>query len=44
MTAQNRMAIEWYERRENRDKRERSWDVPVRELLFEDVEDLAEED
>ena len=37
MTAQNRMAIEWYERRENRDKKERSWDVPVRELLFEDT-------
>jgi hypothetical protein len=37
-------AIDWYERRELRDKKDKPWDVPVRDLLFEDDEELVEED
>ena len=37
-------AIDWYERRELRDKADKPWDIPIRDLLFEDDEGLVEED
>ena len=43
MNSANRAVADWYSKRGERDKPEKSYDKPISELLFED-EELVEED